>query len=129
MKHISILGSTGSIGKQTLDIVRQHPDEYKVVGLTANSNHELLIKQIKEFRPKAVSIMDHSKVDDILNFSSCQVFHGLSGLNKIAVLDEADTVVNSLVGSIGVEPTYNAIRAKKNVALANKEPLVAAGSV
>ena len=129
MKHISILGSTGSIGKQTLDVVRAHPDEYKIVGLTANSNHELLIKQIKEFRPKAVAIMDHSKADDILNFSSCQVFHGLSGLNKIAVLDEADTVVNSLVGSIGVEPTYNAINAKKNVALANKETLVAAGSV
>jgi 1-deoxy-D-xylulose-5-phosphate reductoisomerase len=129
MKHISILGSTGSIGKQTLDIVRQHPDKYKVVGLTANSNHELLIKQIKEFRPKAAAIMDVSKVDDVLNYSSCQVLHGMNGLNKIAALDEADTVVNSLVGSVGVEPTYNAIRAKKNVALANKETLVAAGSV
>src|SRR3989344_5925988 len=100
MKYLSILGSTGSIGTQTLDIVRQFPNEFKIVGLTSNKNHELLLKQIKEFKPKAV-----------------------------ATMQEADTVINSLVGSIGVEPTYNAIRAKKNVALANNETLVAAGSI
>jgi len=129
MKHISILGSTGSIGTQTLDIVRQFLDEFKVVGLTANNNSELLLKQIKEFKPKAVAIMDKSKADDLLNFSSCQVYSGIEGLNKIAALNEADTVVNALVGSIGMEPTYNAIKNKKNIALANKETLVAAGSV
>lgn len=129
MKHLSILGSTGSIGTQTLDIVRQFPDEFKVVGLTANKNSELLLKQIKEFKPKASAIMDKSKVDDLLNFSSCQVYSGMEGLNKIAALNEADTVINALVGSIGIEPTYNAIKAKKNIALANKETLVAAGSV
>src|SRR3989338_6191632 len=129
MKHISILGSTGSIGTQTLEIVRQFPDEFKIVGLTANKNSELLLKQIKEFKPKAAAIMDKSKVDDLLNFSSCQVYSGIEGLNKIATMQEADAVINSLVGSIGVEPTYNAIRAKKNVALANKETLVAAGSI
>ncbi|MEK6942958.1 MAG: 1-deoxy-D-xylulose-5-phosphate reductoisomerase [Nanoarchaeota archaeon] len=129
MKHISILGSTGSIGTQTLDIVRQFPNEFKIVGLSSNKNHELLLKQIKEFKPKAVAIMDKSKVDDLLNFSPCQVYSGIEGLNKIATMQEADTVINSLVGSIGVEPTYNAIRAKKNIALANKETLVAAGSI
>ena len=129
MKHLSLLGSTGSIGTQTLDIVRQFPNEFKVVGLTANKNSDLLLKQIKEFKPKAVAIMDKSKIGDLLNFSSCQVYSGIEGLNKIASLEEADTVVNSLVGSIGIEPTCNAIKAKKNIALANKETLVAAGSV
>ena len=129
MKHLSILGSTGSIGTQTLDIVRQFPDEFKVVGLTANRNSDLLLKQIKEFKPKAVAIMDKSKADGLLNFSSCQVYSGIEGLNKIAALNEADTVVNALVGSAGIEPTYNAIKSKKNIALANKEALVAAGSV
>ncbi len=129
MKHLSILGSTGSIGTQTLEIVRQFPNEFKIVGLTSNKNSELLIKQIKEFRPKAVAIMDESKRDDILNFSSCQVYTGKEGLNKIASLIESDTVVNALVGSAGIEPTYNAIKNKKNIALANKETLVAAGSI
>ncbi|MBI4452739.1 1-deoxy-D-xylulose-5-phosphate reductoisomerase [Candidatus Woesearchaeota archaeon] len=129
MKYLSILGSTGSIGTQTLDIVRQFPNEFKVVGLTANKNSDLLLKQIKELRPKAVAIMDKSKVDDLLNFSSCQVYSGIEGLNRIASLNEADTIVNALVGSIGIEPTYHAARNKKNIALANKEALVAAGSV
>src|SRR3989339_777437 len=129
MKHLSILGSTGSIGTQTLDIVRQFPNEFKIVGLTANKNSELLLKQIKEFKPKAAAIMDKSKADDLLNFSSCQVYSGLEGLNKIAAMQEGDTVVNALVGSVGIEPTYNAIKSKKNIALANKETLVAAGSV
>lgn len=129
MKHLSILGSTGSIGTQTLEVIRQFPNEFKVVGLTCNKNHELLLKQIKEFKPKAVAIMDKTKVDDLLNFSSCQVYSGMYGVNKIATLDEADTVVNSLVGSAGIEPTYNTINHKKNIALANKEALVAAGSV
>ena len=129
MKHLSILGSTGSIGTQTLEVVRQFPDEFKVVGLSSNRNYDLLLKQIKEFKPKAVAIMDKSKVDDLLNFSPCQVYSGIDGINKIAAMNEADTVVNALVGSIGIEPTYNAIKNKKNIALANKETLVAAGSV
>ena len=129
MKYISILGSTGSIGTQTLDIVRQFPNEFKVVGLTANKNSDSLLRQIKEFKPKAVAIMDKSKVDDLLNFSPCQIYSGIEGLNKIATMNETDTVVNALVGSIGIEPTYSAIKNKKNIALANKETLVAAGSV
>lgn len=129
MKYLSVLGSTGSIGTQTLDVVRQFPNEFRVVGLTANRNSELLLKQIKEFRPKAVAIMDKTKVDDLLNFSSCRVYSGIEGLNKIAALDEADMVVNALVGSIGIEPTFNAIKNRKDIALANKETLVAAGHV
>ena len=129
MKYLSILGSTGSIGIQTLEIVKQFPDEFKVVGLSTNKNYDLLLKQIKEFRPKAVAITDKTKVDDLLNFSSCQVYSGTEGLKKIAALEEADTVVNSLVGSVGIEPTYHAIKNKKNIALANKETLVAAGQV
>ncbi|MBS3104948.1 1-deoxy-D-xylulose-5-phosphate reductoisomerase [Candidatus Woesearchaeota archaeon] len=129
MKHLSVLGSTGSIGTQTLEIVKQFPDEFKIVGLTANKNSDLLLKQIKEFKPKAVAIMDISKVDDLLNFSSAKVYSGIEGLNRIAAMQEADTVVNALVGSIGIDPTYNAIKNKKNIALANKETLVAAGSV
>jgi 1-deoxy-D-xylulose-5-phosphate reductoisomerase len=129
LKYLSILGSTGSIGTQTLEIVRQFPNEFRIVGLTANKNSDLLLKQIKEFKPKAVAIMDKAKADGLLNFSSCQVYSRIDGLNKIAALPEADTVVNALVGSIGIEPTYHAIKNKKNIALANKETLVAAGSV
>lgn len=128
MKHLSILGSTGSIGTQTLEIVKEFSNEFKVVGLTANKNSDLLLKQIKEFKPKAVAIMDKSKADDLLNFGTCQVYSGVEGLNRIATLQEADTVVNALVGSAGIEPTYNAIKSKKSIALANKETLVAAGA-
>ena len=129
MKHISILGSTGSIGTQTLEIVRQFPDEFKVVGLTSNKNIELIRQQIKEFKPIAVAVMDFKKANELKNFTSAQVYSGIDGLNKIASLNEADTVVNALVGSVGIEPTYNAIKNKKNIALANKETLVAAGSI
>src|SRR3989338_3883560 len=101
MKSLSILGSTGSIGTQTLEIVRQFPKDFKVVGLTANKNSELLLKQIKEFKPKAVAIMDSKKVSELLNFSSCQVYSGMEGLKRIAAMSDADTVVNALVGSVG----------------------------
>ena len=129
MKHLSILGSTGSIGTQTLEIARKFPNEFKIVGLTSNKNSELLLKQIKEFKPKAVAIMDKSKVDDLLNFSSCQIYSGTVGVSRVASLSEADTVVNALVGSAGIATTYNAVKSKKNIALANKETLVAAGAV
>ena len=128
MKPLSILGSTGSIGTQTLEIVKHFPKDFKVVGLTTNKNIELLKKQIKEFKPKAVAVMDKEKADELSDIS-CQIYSGIEGLNKISALNESDTTVNALVGSVGVEPTYNAIKSKKNIALANKETLVAAGSV
>ena len=129
MKKLSILGSTGSIGTQTLDIVRNNPDEFRVVGLTANKNIELLKNQINEFKPEAVGVMDEEKADLLKQNVDINVYSGIEGIIKIASLNEIDTVVNSLVGSVGVKPTVEAIRNKKNIALANKETLVTAGSV
>jgi 1-deoxy-D-xylulose-5-phosphate reductoisomerase len=126
MKSLSILGSTGSIGTQTLDIVRRH-DEFKVVGLTTNTNIDLLKKQIEEFKPQAVAVMDKEKADELK--ADVPVYSGIDGLVRVATLNEADMVVNSLVGSVGVLPTIEAIKNKKNVALANKETLVTAGSI
>ena len=129
MKKLSILGSTGSIGTQTLDIVKNNPHEFKVVGLTANKNIELLKNQINEFKPESVAVMDNEKADLLKEDVDINVYSGIDGIIKIAALDETDTIVNSLVGSIGVKPTVEAIRNKKNIALANKETLVTAGSI
>ena len=129
MKKLSILGSTGSIGTQTLDIVKNNPHELKVVGLTANKNIKLLKNQINEFKPEAVAVMDNEKADLLKEDVDITVYSRIDGIIKIAALDETDTVVNSLVGSIGVKPTVEAIRNKKNIALANKETLVTAGSI
>ena len=129
MKTISILGSTGSIGTQTLDIVKDNPDEFKIVGLTTNKNIELLKKQIDEFKVEAVGVMDNEKADELKKDVDINVYSGIDGIIKIATLNETDTIVNSLVGSIGVKPTVEAIRNKKNIALANKETLVTAGSI
>ncbi|MDP7476747.1 MAG: 1-deoxy-D-xylulose-5-phosphate reductoisomerase [Candidatus Woesearchaeota archaeon] len=129
MKKLSILGSTGSIGTQTLDIVKNNPHEFKVVGLTANKNIKLLKNQINEFKPEAVAVMDNEKADLLKEDVDITVYSRIDGIIKIAALDETDTVVNSLVGSIGVKPTVEAIRNKKNIALANKETLVTAGSI
>ncbi len=127
MKTISILGSTGSIGTQTLDIVKEHPDEFRIAGLTVNSNIELLKKQIEEFKPEAVAVMDEEKADELK--ADIPVYKGMEGLIKIAKLENSNTIINCLVGSIGVLPTIEAIKSKKNIALANKETLVTAGQL
>ncbi len=129
MKNISILGSTGSIGTQTLDIVKNNPKEFKIVGLTTNKNIGLLKKQISDFSPEAVAVMDNEKADLLKKDAGINVYSGIEGIIKIAKLSNSDTVVNSLVGSIGVRPTIEAIKNKKNIALANKETLVAAGQI
>lgn len=129
MKTLSILGSTGSIGTQTIDIVRRHPEEFMVIGLTTNTNIELLRKQIEIVKPEAVAVMDREKADLLQEKVDIVVYHGIDGINKIATMQHVDTVVNSLVGSIGVEPTHSAILCGKNIALANKETLVAAGDI
>src|SRR3989338_10730272 len=129
MKKLSILGSTGSIGTQTLDIVKNNPKEFKITGLTTNKNIELLKKQIIEFKPDAVAVMDKEKADELKKKVDVNVYSGIEGIIKIAKLNNADSVVNSLVGSIGVLPTIEAIKSKKNIALANKETLVTAGSI
>jgi len=129
-KKISILGSTGSIGTQTLDVARNLNIE--VVGLAVDKNIDLLEKQIIEFKPLAVAVNDKElakvlkeKVKD----KDVQVYSGLEGIIKIATMDEADTVVTSMVGIAGLMPTIEAIKAKKNIALANKETLVTAGAI
>jgi len=129
MKTLSLLGSTGSIGTQTLEIVKNNLKEFKIAGLTTNNNIELLKKQILEFKPEAVAVMEGEKADLLKKSVDINVYSGIDGIIKVAKLNDADTVVNSLVGSIGVRPTIEAIKSKKNIALANKETLVAAGSI
>ena len=127
MKTLSILGSTGSIGTQTLDIARKFPKGFEVVGLACHSNIELLKKQIEEFKPKVVAVFDEEKADELK--ADVPVYKGMEGLVKVATMGEAEMVVNSLVGSIGVMPTVKAIENLKDVALANKETLVSAGNI
>ncbi|MBW2989135.1 1-deoxy-D-xylulose-5-phosphate reductoisomerase [Candidatus Woesearchaeota archaeon] len=131
MKTLSILGSTGSIGTQTLDIVRKFPEQFKVSALSCNSNIGLLKEQIDEFKPKIAAVFDEEKADILKDSlkADIPVYKGMEGIVKAAVLGEAHTVVNSLVGSIGILPTVKAIENLKNVALANKETLVAAGEI
>ncbi len=126
--NLSILGSTGSIGTQTLDIVRGFPEKFKVVGLTTNRQINLLKKQIVEFEPEAVAVMNEAKAAELKKENlSCKVYSGLDGLIKIASLEKAETVVSAVVGEIGIKPTLAAIEHQKTIALANKETLVAAG--
>lgn len=125
MKNLIILGSTGSIGTQTLDIVRQHPRDFKVFALTANSNIDLLKKQVEEFSPSVVAVADKEKADKLE--VDVEVFKGEESLQKICSSDEGDFVVNSLVGNVGILPTLAAIKKGKTVGLANKETLVSAG--
>lgn len=131
-KNIAILGSTGSIGTQALDVIRQNPDVFTVEVLTAQSNADLLIRQAIEFLPNAVVIGNeefYSKVKEALHSYPVKVFAGEDALAQIVDLDEIDLVLNALVGYSGLKPTLNAIRAGKNIALANKETLVVAGDL
>lgn len=128
LQYISVLGSTGSIGTQTLDIVRTFPDKFKIVGLSTNTNLELLQKQIKEFQPLAVAVMDLEKAEELKKENpNCEVYGGMDGLIKIAQLKKTEIVVTAVVGEIGIEPTLAGIEAGKTIALANKETLVSAG--
>ena len=129
MKKIAILGSTGSIGTQTLDVVREHSDELQVVALAAGSNKERLKEQIKEFHPKLVSLSDEKKAQELkeeLAGEQVEVVCGMEGLIEVAGADSAD-VVTAVVGMMGILPTMEAIKKGKDIALANKETLVTAG--
>lgn len=133
MKKISILGVTGSIGTQTLDVVR-NSDDIKVVGISANSSTEKMKEIIKEFKPKYVAMMKKECAEELEKFCNensikTEVYSGMDGLIKISTLDEIDMVVTSVVGMIGLVPTIEAIKAKKDIALANKETLVVAGEL
>lgn len=130
MKKIVILGSTGSIGAQTLDVVREHSDELQVVALAAGSNKERLKEQIKEFHPKLVSLSDEKKAQELkeeLAGEQVEVVCGMEGLIEVAGADSADVVVTAVVGMMGILPTMEAIKKGKDIALANKETLVTAG--
>lgn len=128
MKNISILGSTGSIGTQSLDVCRMHG--YNVKCLTANSSVDIIENQVREFKPELVCMMNEEAAKDLrsrIADTSAKVVSGMDGLIECAVYDGADTVLNSVVGMIGLQPTLEAIKAKKTIALANKETLVAGG--
>ena len=130
MKEIALLGSTGSIGTQSLDVCRMHG--YRVVCLTANRRVDLMETQIREFRPDLVSMMDPVAADDLrtrVADTGTKVLSGMDGLIECATYSGADTVLNAVVGMVGLQPTLAAIQAKKTLALANKETLVAAGSI
>ena len=130
MKKIAILGSTGSIGTQTLDVVREHSDELQVVALAAGTNKERLKEQIKEFHPKLVSLSDEKKAQELkeeLAGEQVEVVCGMDGLIEVAGVDSADVVVTAVVGMMGILPTMEAIKKGKDIALANKETLVTAG--
>jgi len=131
MKKISLLGSTGSIGKQTLEIVREH-DDLAVVALTANSNVELMEKQIREFSPVIAVMYDENAANELrqkVADTRVRVLGGMDGLIEAATIDEADVVLTAVVGMIGIKPTIAAIKAGKDIALANKETLVCAGHI
>ena len=128
MKGIALLGSTGSIGTQSLDVCRMHG--YRVVCLTANRRVDLMETQIREFRPDLVSMMDPVAADDLrtrVADTGTKVLSGMDGLIECATYSGTDTVLNAVVGMVGLQPTLAAIQAKKTLALANKETLVAGG--
>lgn len=132
LRNIAILGSTGSIGVQALDVIRQNPDKFRVETLTANYQADRLIEQAREFRPNAVVIADETRylqVKEALISENIKVFAGKNALASITESEDTDLVLNALVGYSGLEPTLRAIRAKKPVALANKETLVVAGEL
>ncbi|CAJ1315537.1 1-deoxy-D-xylulose-5-phosphate reductoisomerase [Paenibacillus nuruki] len=129
MKKLAILGSTGSIGTQTLDVVRTHPEAFEVEGLAAGNNIELLIQQVLEFKPSKVSVGSKQSAEQIKQQlpSHIEVFYGEQGLIEIAAGTDADTVVTAVMGSMGLPSTLAAIDAGKTIGLANKETLVTAG--
>ena len=132
MKKIAILGSTGSIGTQALEVIRQNPDLFTAEVLTAQSNRDLLIRQSIEFQPNAVVIGDESgyvTVRDALKPYPVKVFTGADAIQQVVGMEGTDLVLNALVGYAGLKPTLSSIRAGKNVALANKETLVVAGDL
>lgn len=132
-RRIAVLGSTGSIGRQTLDVVRTYPDHFQIVALAARGNVALLAEQVREFAPElAVCTSDDDATGEqaarlMPTQSGCRVVHGLAGLTLAATHPDADVIVAATSGLVGVEPTLAAIRAGKSIALANKETLVMAG--
>ena len=131
-KRIAILGSTGSIGTQSLEVISQNPDLFEVEVITANNNIDLLIQQAKKHQPNVVVIANESKyqaVSEALKSEPIKVFAGMDALNQVVQMDTVDLVITAMVGYSGLIPTYHAVKAGKNIALANKETLVVAGEI
>lgn len=131
-KRIAILGSTGSIGTQALEVIEQNPDHFEVEVLTANNNIDLLIEQSKKFKPNAVVVANECRYNllrDALNGDDIKVYAGKEALEQVVQMDRVDVVLTAMVGYSGLLPTLKAIRAGKHIALANKETLVVAGEI
>ena len=131
-KQIAILGSTGSIGKQTLEVIAEHPDLFEVYAITAHRSADLLIQQARQFRPEVVVIADESlykKVSDALSDLPIKVWAGADALCQVVEAEPIHIVVTAMVGFAGLRPTVSAIKAHKTIALANKETLVVAGGL
>ena len=129
-KHLAILGSTGSIGTSTLDVVDAHPDRFEVVALAAGDNVQLLAEQVKRYRPRLVSTRTAegaAKLAQLLPDGGVEIAHGDDGIGRVAEHPDAEMVVAAVVGAAGLAPTWRAIQAGKDIALANKETLVMAG--
>lgn len=131
MKNISVLGSTGSIGTQTLEVIRSNKDAFRLAAVTAHSSIDLLEQQVREFKPELAVVYDETLYNELAGRvrGLTRVSAGLEGLIEAAVLEDTDTVVTAIVGIAGLLPTYNAIKSGKNIALANKETLVTAGRI
>ena len=130
---IAILGSTGSIGTNTLAVIEKYPERYAVVGLAAGNNVDLLARQIIKFKPRLVCLAEDQAAIDLQSYigmlESTEIVSGTDGANMVATLPDADIVVAAISGSAGLLPTFSAVRAGKTVALANKEALVMAGQL
>ena len=129
MKRLLVLGSTGSIGVNTLNVVRNFPEEFKIEALTVNSNISTLCEQIDEFKPAFVVVSDNNYANKLKQKigNKCEILSGSAGLVEAAQRNSYDVLVNALVGFAGLAPTIEGIKLGKRIALANKETLVAAG--
>lgn len=130
MKKLIILGSTGSIGKSTLDIVDHLKNDFTIAALAARSNVDELERQIGKYRPKLVALYDEAQAQELKKrVSGVEVVSGAEGLNRVAAYEGGDTVVSAIAGTLGLEPTYHALKAGKKIALANKEVLISGGDL
>ena len=133
MKKIAILGSTGSIGVNALRVIQANPEKYQVIALAAGKNIRLLLEQIKRFRPLAVAVMEETAANELkaqlTNSSRPEIFFGTEGFVLLATMTEVDTIISAMAGAAGLLPTYSGIKAGRNIALANKETMVMAGSL
>ena len=134
IRHLTILGSTGSVGVSTLDVVSKHPDRFHIIALTANNNFKKMLEQCCYFRPRYAVMLDQTGAEKLragihkMGIDT-EVLSGVESLEKMASLPEVDTVMAAIVGAAGIRPTFSAARAGKRVLLANKEALVMAGHI